>query len=332
MSDYQALEYQIKDGQVIPKYVPKQFRVRKDGEVLIRVQYSSINHKDALALDNNSGVIKNYPIVPGIDFSGMIIESNDSRFFPGDKVVGTGFNFGVTEDGGYSEFVTTSSQNILKVPRPLTMRDAMIFGTAGVTAAIALSYFLQMPASIDKQVPILITGATGGVGGLLLAMLRKLKFTNVTAVTRQDTAQDYLKSLGAAHVIAPEVLTQATDHPLQTGRYMMAIDGIGGDLLGHILPYIKYGGKVVTYGNADKATFQANVLPFILRNISLIGVDSVFYPNNDRAELWQLLATALRPDHEHNVAVHEIGFEEMIPVLKDFLKKPKLGRTIVAFP
>ncbi|GAF40209.1 zinc-containing alcohol dehydrogenase (oxidoreductase) [Agrilactobacillus composti DSM 18527 = JCM 14202] len=332
MSDYQALSLIKQGDQVQPEYISKELPKLQDGHVLIRVQYSSINRKDALMLDPNSGVVHDYPIIPGIDFSGMVIKSKDPRFFVGDKVVGTGFDFGIKHPGGYAEFITASADQVFKIPRPLTMRDAMILGTAGLTAAISLSQFLQIRQTIDKTIPILVTGVTGGVGGLTLAMLHKLGFKNITAVTRRTDVNDYLVNLGASTILTPTDLANPQAKPLLKGKYMAILDSVGGQLLGDLLGQVQYGGRVITSGNAAGNDFKANVLPFILRSISLIGVDSVNYPAQDRQELWQLLSSAFRLDGEHSVAVHEIAFEDMVPHLKAFMSGSNLGRTIVAFP
>ncbi|MFD1672564.1 acryloyl-CoA reductase [Agrilactobacillus yilanensis] len=333
MSDYQAINLTLQeDGQVLPQYVGKNLPTLKNNDVLIRVQYSSINHKDALTLNAKSGVVRNYPIVPGIDFAGMVIESDDPAFFVGDKVVGTGFEFGVKRDGGYSEFVLAPGHKIFKIPRPLTMRDTMILGTAGLTAAICLSHFLQLKASTNKDIPILVTGVTGGVGGLILAMLRKLGFTNLTAVTRRTDVNGYLTDLGATKIIDPQKLKNSRHKPLLKGEYAAVLDSVGGQLLGDILGRLEYNGCAITCGNTAGNNFGASVLPFILRGIKLIGVDSVDYPAPDRQELWQLLASSFRLDSEHSVAVHEISFEDMLPTLKDFSEHPQMGRTIIAFP
>lgn len=333
MSDYQAINLTLSDdGQVSPEYVFKNLTPLQKNDVLIRVQYSSINHKDALTLNANSGVIKNYPIVPGIDFAGMVIESKNPGFFVGDKVVGTGFDFGVNRDGGFSEFVLAPGEQVFKIPRPLTMRDAMILGTAGLTAAISLSHFLQLKASVDKSSPLLVTGGTGGAGGLMLSMLRRLGFTEITAVSRRKGVDKYLKNLGAKKVVTPDTLVNKDHKPLRKGIYTAVLDSIGGQLLGDLLSQIQYNGCAITFGNTAGNTLTTSVLPFILRGIKLIGVDSVHYPAADRQELWQLLATAFRPDSDHAVAVHEVSFEEMLPTLQTFNDIPQLGRTIVAFP
>lgn len=333
MSDYQAINLTLtKDGQVVPEYVVKNLPTLKKDELLIRVQYSSINHKDALALDAKSGVIRNYPIVPGIDFAGMVIESNHPGFFTGDKVVGTGFEFGVQRDGGYSEFVIAPAHQVFKIPRPLTMRDAMILGTAGLTAAISLSHFLQLKETVHKDIPLLVTGVTGGAGGLILAMLHKLDFQNITAVTRRNNITEYLQNLGAQKIITPDELANPEQKPLQKQQYLAVLDSVGGQLLGDTLSRIQYGGCAITFGNTAGNQLNTSVLPFILRGIRLIGVDSVHYPAPDRQELWQLMATAFRPDSEHSVAVHEVSFEDMLPTLQHFNDKPQLGRTIIAFP
>lgn len=333
MSDYQAVSLTLrKDGQVAPEYVFKNLPTLKKDDVLVRVQYSSINHKDALALNAKSGVVRNYPIVPGIDFAGMVIDSKNPSFFVGDKVVGTGFDFGISRDGGYSEFVLAPGTQIFKIPRPLTMRDAMILGTAGLTAAISLSHFLQLKASIDKDSPLLVTGGTGGAGGLLLTMLQHLGFKEITAVSRRKGVDAYLKNLGAKEIVTPDQLINNEHKPLRKGVFTAVLDSVGGQLLGDLLSQIKYNGCAITFGNTAGNELTTSVLPFILRGIKLIGVDSVHYPAADRQELWQLLATSFRPDSDHAVAVHEVSFEDMLPTLQTFNDKPQIGRTIIAFP
>ncbi|WP_261807305.1 acrylyl-CoA reductase family protein [Lapidilactobacillus luobeiensis] len=301
------------------------------GPDLVRVQvaYSDINYKDALVLKARSGVVRDFPRVPGIDFSGWVIESSDHRFQVGDAVVGTGWQIGIQIDGGYQEIVDVPGDFLHPLGGKRTVQDAALIGTAGITAAIGLTKVLDSRALAVKDAPILISGVTGGVGGWQLAILAQLGYTNITAVTRQADLAPQLQEKGAAAIIAPETLRLEPRKPLARQKFAVVFDNLGGDFLADILAQVQQDGHVVSSGNASGIKLTTTVLPFILRGITLHGVDSVNYPVDDREELWQLFENNFWPEPARRPDFTEVQLAELIPLLTAYPHSAHHERTLV---
>jgi len=297
-----------------------------EGEVTIRVAYSSVNYKDGLATLAKGGVVRRYPLVPGIDLAGTVTHSRDPRFREGDQVLVTGYDLGVAHDGGFAEFARVPVSWAVKLPRGLSPREAMAYGTAGFTAALAIRR-LEDNGLKPAGGPILVTGASGGVGSLALAMLAKLGYT-VAASTGKTGEHDYLKKLGANQILSRDEVS-AEGRPLGQPMWAGAIDQVGGTTLAWVLSTMAYRGLVAATGLTGGAKLPTTVLPFILRGVSLLGVDSVMCPMTERIEIWQRLAGPLKPARLGDLIAHETTLEDLPKVLASILKGGVRGRTIV---
>jgi len=296
-----------------------------ENDVRIKVSWSSVNYKDGLATLPNGGVVRNYPRVPGIDLAGKVAASNDPRFKEGEIVLVTGFGTGVSHDGGYAEYATIPGDWVVKCPENMSPRDAMIFGTAGFTAALALER-LEHEGIAPSSGPILVTGATGGVGSIAVSMLNKLGY-EVHASTGKESEHNYLKTLGAKTILSREEVS--TNHaPLEKGKWAGAIDQVGGTTLSWILSSLQYQGAVACTGLTGGVKYNSTVLPLLLMGVSILGVDSVMYPGNLRAKLWNRMANELRPDNIELIG-GEITLQETLSVLKKILRGEVRGRKIV---
>lgn len=300
-----------------------------EGEVTIKVAYSSVNYKDGLAAIPDGKVIRNYPFVPGIDLAGTVISSTDDRFKEGDEVIATSYEIGVSHYGGFSEYARIKADWIVPLPDGLTLKEAMAYGTAGFTAALSIEQLEKHDVTPDKG-NILVTGATGGVGSLAVSMLAKLGF-DVTASTGKESEQQYLKDLGAKEIISREDINPEKIRPLDKQKWTGAIDAVGGNTLATILSQTKYGGTVTVCGNAGGMNVSTTVFPFILRGINLIGIDSVYYPMEQRKQLWKRMATELKPDTLLSDIGQEITLDELPETLENILKGNIRGRTLVTY-
>lgn len=296
------------------------------GEVLIKVAYSSVNYKDMLAVQKNGGVIRNYPMIPGIDLSGTIEASTDPNYSIGQQVLVTGYDMGMTHTGGFAEYARVPSSWVVRLPEDLSMKEAMIFGTAGLTAALSV-YELEkngMTPSLDQA--ILVTGATGGVGSIALQILSKAGYKNITALVRKENQINVAKQLGAHTVILLSDF-EFTKKPLAKQTFHYILDTVGGNLVSSLLPYVYYQGSVSLCGNAGGIKLNTTVLPFILRGINLIGIDSVNISQEYRQMIWSKLAQEWKITD--TTLFTAISLDEL-PNTIHLLKEGKhLGRTIV---
>lgn len=298
------------------------------GECLIKVHYSSVNYKDALATKKGGGVVRNYPMIPGIDLSGEIVSSTDANFNIGDKVLVTGYQLGTAHFGGFSEYACVPSKWIVPLPTGLTLKEAMIIGTAGFTAALSIHALEQNPLTVTDS--ILVTGATGGVGSMAIAMLNKLGYQQITAASRKATAStDYLHNIGATTVTTPAELQLEKIKPLEKQLWQGIIDPVGGHGLTQWLAQLSYGGTLALSGNTGGLHFDSTVLPFILRGIHLTGIDSVSCPMALRKSLWNRLATTMKPDHLEMMIDNEITLNELPTAFNKILSGEMTGRTLV---
>lgn len=300
-----------------------------EGTVLIKTEYSSINFKDSLAVMKNGGVIRSYPMIPGIDVSGKVVSSDDTRFAVNDKVLVTGYGLGVTHTGGFSEYIRVPAEWVVPLPEALTEKSAMIIGTAGFTAALCIDALEKQGLSENKEARILVTGASGGVASLSIAMLKGLGYKNITALTRKKETISELKDLGASDVLLHEEFMPEKIRPLGKQLFDFAVDTVGGDTLAAVLPLINYGGGVAACGNAGGLGLNTTVLPFILRNVALLGIDSVNVPMKKRQLIWTRLATDLNiTDH---ALVNEITLNQAPTVFDSLQQGQHVGRTIIKF-
>ena len=297
------------------------------GEVLIRVHYSGVNYKDSLAAIPNGNIVSSYPIVPGIDMAGVVVSSEDSRFKEGDEVIATSYGIGVSQSGGYSQFARVPAEWIVPLPDGLTMKEAMIIGTAGFTAALSVLR-LEENNLTPEQGSVLVTGATGGVGSFAVSILSKLGYS-VEASTGKESEHEYLKEIGAATIVSREEVYDGKLRALGKQKWGGAIDPVGGEPLASVLSQIKYGGAVAVSGLTAGTSLPATVFPFILRGVNLLGIDSVNCPMDKRLKVWHRLATDFKLDHLEQLIQQEITLEELPDVLPTLLKGEARGRTIV---
>lgn len=300
-----------------------------EGEVTIRTTYSSVNYKDGLASIPDGNIVHTYPFVPGIDLAGTVVSSTDSRFKEGDEVIATSYEIGVTHYGGFSEYARVKADWVVPLPKGLTLKEAMAYGTAGFTAALSIQRLEEHGIQPDRG-EIVVTGATGGVGSLAVAMLAKLGY-DVVASTGKANEHDYLISLGAKEVISREDVNPEKIRPLGKQRWAGAIDPVGGRTLAALLSNTKYGGSVAVSGLTGGPKVETTVFPFILRGVNLLGIDSVYCPMEIRKPLWERMATELKPDSLLSDIGHEVDLDGLPNVLQRILKGEIRGRAIVKF-
>jgi len=263
-----------------------------DAEVTVAVEYSTVNYKDGLCIGPGGGLVRNYPHIPGIDFAGTVEASDDPRYKPGDKVVLTGWRVGEAHWGGYSQKVRVRADWLVPLPEGLDTRQAMAVGTAGFTAMLAV---MALEEHGIKQGPVLVTGAAGGVGSVATAILAKLGH-EVAAVTGRPETADYLNSLGATQIVAREEINEITRRPLEAENWAGCVDAVGGEMLARVLGQMKYGASVAAVGLAGGAGMPASVIPFLLRGVNLLGIDSVLQPYDNRVRAWARIAKDLPMD------------------------------------
>lgn len=297
-----------------------------EGELLISVSYSCLNYKDALSAAGNPGVTRNFPHTPGIDAVGIVQESTSEKFSKGDEVIVTGYDLGMNTDGGLAEFIRVPAAWALALPQGLSARQAMVLGTAGLTAGLCVDKLLQIGASADAG-QVLVTGASGGVGSVAIALLAKLGF-KVIASTGKTQQTDLLKSLGAEQVIDRSELSQAQRKPMLKPQWRYAIDTVGGETLANALKSAEHGGSVACCGLAASADLPITVLPFILRDINLLGVDSVEIPLQKKQNIWQKFSGDWQLDNLEPLT-REVELAAVPELLAGFFCDPIGGRIIV---
>ncbi|RIK92421.1 MAG: oxidoreductase [Burkholderiales bacterium] len=297
-----------------------------DGEVTIRVHFSSINYKDALAATGAGKIIRRFPCIGGIDLAGEVVESADARFRPGDPVIATSFDLGVSHHGGYAQYARVPADWVLPLPSGLTLFETMALGTAGFTAGLAVARMEHNGLRPEKG-PVVVTGATGGVGGLAIDMLSRLGY-EVVALTRKASEEPYLRDLGASSVELVSQIDLAKVRPLERARWAGAVDNVGGPILHWALAGMKQAGTVASIGNAASVELHTTVFPFILRGVSLLGVDSGYTGSPGREQVWHRLATDLKPRHLHEIT-RTIDLQALPGAFDDFVQGRVKGRTVV---
>lgn len=323
---FQALVVNTEENSLTINISTLTFNDLPKGDVTIRVAYSSINYKDGLASSPNGKIVQSYPHVPGIDLAGTVVSSSDHRFKEGDEVIATSYEIGVSHFGGFSEYARIPADWIVPLPNNLTMKQAMGIGTAGFTAALSIQRLEENGVTPSKG-PVLVTGATGGVGSSAVSMLSKLGY-HVVASTGKESEYEFLESIGANEIISRDELQPEKIKPLDKQRWAAAIDPVGGNTLAYLLSTIKYGGSVAVSGLTGGVNVPTTVFPFILRGINLLGIDSVYCPMPTRAALWERIANELTSDGLDKL-ITEVTLKELPDILSLILEGKVKGRTVL---
>ncbi|SDG02068.1 acryloyl-CoA reductase [Sulfitobacter delicatus] len=295
-----------------------------NAEVTVAVEYSTVNYKDGLCIGPGGGLVRNYPHIPGIDFAGTVESSDDDRYKPGDKVVLTGWRVGEAHWGGYSQKARVKADWLVPLPEGLDTRQAMAVGTAGFTAMLAV---MALEDHGIKQGPVLVTGAAGGVGSVATAILAKLGY-EVAAVTGRPETEGYLKDLGASRIVAREEINETVKRPLEGETWGGCVDAVGGAMLARVLGQMEYGASVAAVGLAGGAALPATVIPFLLRGVNLLGIDSVMQPYDNRLRAWERVAKDL-PMDKLEAMVQPATLSDLPKLGADILNGQVKGRVVV---
>ena len=297
-----------------------------EGNVTVAVDYSTVNYKDGLCIGPGGGLVRKYPHVPGIDLAGTVEASDDARYAPGDKVVLTGWRVGEAYWGGYTQKARVNADWLVPLPSGLTTRQAMAVGTAGFTAMLAVMA-LEDHGLTPEQGEVLVTGAAGGVGSVATAILANLGY-DVAGVTGRPEQEEYLKSLGAKRIVAREEINETVKRPLESETWAGCVDAVGGPMLARVLGQMKYGGSVSAVGLAGGAGLPATVIPFLLRGVNLLGIDSVMQPYDNRVRAWERIAKDL-PMDKLEAMVHPAVLADLPDLGRSILKGGVRGRVVV---
>ena len=295
-------------------------------DLTVAVEYSTVNYKDGLCIGSGGGMVRNYPHVPGIDFSGTVEASDDDRYSPGDKVVLTGWRVGEVQWGGYSQKARVNADWLVPLPELISSKQAMAIGTAGLTAMLAI-IALEQHGLQKSNGSILVTGGSGGVGSVAIAILSKLGYEVATVTGRPESAE-YLKSLGASIIVPREELNEAIKRPLEKQVWSGCVDTVGGEMLARVFGQMFYGSSVAAVGNAGGARLPASVMPFILRGVNLLGIDSVMQPYQNRLNAWERLASDL-PMDKLEAMITPATLSDLPRLGADILKGQVRGRVVV---
>ncbi|MEX0970807.1 MAG: acryloyl-CoA reductase [Paracoccaceae bacterium] len=314
------------DGKTSAAVVDMELSDLPEAEVTVAVEYSTVNYKDGLCIGPGGGLVRKYPHIPGIDFAGTVETSQDDRYKPGDKVVLTGWRVGEAHWGGYSQRARVKADWLVPLPKGLSTRQAMAVGTAGFTAMLAVMA-LEAHGLKPGQGPVLVTGAAGGVGSVATAILAHLGH-EVAGVTGRPETADYLRSLGASQIVARQELNETIKRPLEGETWAGCVDAVGGAMLARILGQMKYGTSVAAVGLAGGAALPATVIPFLLRGVNLLGIDSVLQPYANRLAAWQRIATDLPMDKLEAMIV-PAGLGDLPQLGADILQGQVRGRVVV---
>ncbi|MDG2339659.1 MAG: acryloyl-CoA reductase [Paracoccaceae bacterium] len=297
-----------------------------DAEVTVAVDYSTVNYKDGLCIGPGGGLVRKYPHIPGIDLSGTVEASSDDRYKAGDKVVLTGWRVGEAHWGGYTQKARVKADWLVPLPNGIDARQAMAVGTAGFTAMLAVMA-LEDHGLEPGHGPVLVTGAAGGVGSVATAILANLGY-EVAAVTGRPETEDYLRSLGATQIVARDDINETTKRPLEAETWAGCVDAVGGDMLARVLGQMKYGASVSAVGLAGGAGLPATVIPFLLRGVNLLGIDSVMQPYANRLRAWERIAKDL-PMDKLEAMIKPATLSDLPQLGKDILKGQVQGRVVV---
>jgi NADPH2:quinone reductase len=326
MTAFRAYRIHRIDGRITPRFDEVTLDDLTPGEVIVRVAYSDINYKDALAATGTSPILRKYPLAGGIDLAGEVVSSGDPRYAPGQKVLVTGCGLSETQDGGYAEYSRLQGDWVIPLPQGFTELDAMKIGTAGFTAALAIHRMEQNGLTPAKGT-VVVTGATGGVGSLAINMLAGLGY-KVAAVSGKPDADAYLRSLGAMQILRRQSLDLGTK-PMEGILWAGAVDNVGGEVLTWLTRTMDYWGSIASIGLAGGPQLQTTVLPFILRGVNLLGINSSATPRDVRLEVWKRIATDLRPAKLDAIGDKIVSFDELPAQFDAYVKGAVVGRTIV---
>jgi NADPH2:quinone reductase len=326
MNRFKAFRIHNENDRVAGRIVDMALDELSPGDVVFRTAYSSVNYKDALAGTGTGGkIIRKYPLTGGIDAAGAVVSSSDSRFKPGDEVICTSYDLGVAHDGGYGEYCRVPADWLVPLPGGLTLFEAMALGTAGYTAGLAVE-LLELNGLTPQNGKVLVNGATGGVATLTIDMLAPLGY-EITAVTGKESEQGFLKEIGAREVLLRKAIDLGK-RPLERALWAAAFDSVGGEQLAWLTRTMQTHGLIASFGNAGGIELNTTVLPFILRGVRLIGVDSGYTPMPLRRKVWERLATDLKPRHLGTIA-YTIGLEDLPAQFDKMLKGGARGRAVV---
>jgi NADPH2:quinone reductase len=326
MSSFRAYRIHRVDGRIAAKFDEVTLDDLTPGDVLVRVTYSDINYKDALAATGTAPILRKYPLAGGIDLAGEVVSSADARFTPGQKVLVTGCGLSETQDGGYAEYSRLQGDWVIPIPAGMTDHDAMRIGTAGFTAALAIHRMEQNGQAPGKG-PIVVTGATGGVGSLAINMLAGRGY-EVVAVSGKPDADDYLRELGAARILRRQDINLGSK-PMEAVQWAGAIDNVGGELLTWLTRTVDFWGNIASIGLAGSAELKTTVMPFILRGVNLLGINSSATPRDVRLAVWKRIATDLHPALLERIAGRLVTFDELPAQFDAFIQGRVVGRTVV---
>ncbi len=326
MSKFKAFRINERDKRIVAGFETMGVDELTPGEVVIRVRYSSINYKDALAASGTARILRRYPLNGGIDLSGEIASSADSRYQPGQAVLVTGCGLSETVDGGYAEYARVSGDSVIKLPDGIDLMQAMALGTAGFTAALAI-HRMEHNGQTPAKGPVVVTGASGGVGSIAVDLLAGRGY-EVVAVSGKPEVDEFLKALGAKRILRRQEIDLGS-RPMEAVLWAGAIDSVGGELLTWLTRTVDFFGNIASIGLAGSPKLETTVLPFILRGVNLLGITSSSTPRDVRLDVWRRLASDLRPRHFDRFVTRTIGFDELPKSFDDYIKGRVLGRTVV---
>ena len=326
MSPFRAFRIHEIDGRIVARFDALTLDDLGPGDVVVRVRHSGINYKDALAATGAGRILRKYPLVGGIDLAGEVVGSSDPRYSAGQHVLVTGCGLSETHDGGYAEYARVKGDWVIPLPAGMGTLDAMKLGTAGFTAALAI-HQLEHNGLAPSKGPVVVTGATGGVGSIAVDMLAGRGY-EVVAVSGKPEADDYLLGLGAARILRRQEIDPGS-RPMERALWAGAIDNLGGDLLAWLTRTVDQWGSIASVGLAGGAELHTTVMPFILRGVNLLGINSVLTPRETRLAVWSRLARDLRPRHLDRICTRVVDFDALPAQFDDYLKGQVTGRTVV---
>ncbi|MBS0416412.1 MAG: oxidoreductase [Proteobacteria bacterium] len=326
MSTFKAFRIHEENQKVVARFEQLKLDDLAAGDVVVRVSHSDINFKDVLAATGAGKILRRYPLVGGIDFAGVVESSDDSRYSVGDPVLVTGSGLSETHDGGYSELARVKGEWVIPMPPGLDAASAMALGTAGFTAALAI-HRMERNGQTPERGPIVVTGASGGVGSIAIDMLSGRGY-EVVAVSGKESSHEYLKALGAKTILARQQLEMGT-RALESVRFAGAIDNVGGDTLAWLTRVVDFWGNIASIGQTGGAKLETTVMPFILRGISLLGINSAATLRPVRLEVWKRIATDLKPRHLDRIVTRTISFDDLPGAFAAYLNGSVTGRTVV---
>jgi len=326
MDNFRAFRIDEQDGKIVAGFQELSIDDLTEGNVVVRVTHSTINYKDALAATGKGRILRRYPLNGGIDLAGVVVSSEDADFQPGSEVLVTGCGLSETIDGGYSEYARVDSKSLVAIPDGMTCAEAMQIGTAGYTAALAI-HRMEQNSQMPDLGPVVVTGATGGVGSVAIDMLAGRGY-EVAAVTGKAAEEDYLRKIGAQQILLRDEIDFGK-RPMEKAMWAGAIDNLGGDYLAWLTRTMKYGGNIASIGLAASHELNTTVMPFILRAVCLLGINSVDTPHDLRRAVWRRIGGDLKPQHLDTIGSRSISFDELPDAFQAYIDGTVTGRIVV---